>query len=227
MKKSNLDQFRALIENPYYNEILALNYKPLNWVHHDWLREIPLIEKMKELNTPKVQQQVFKLLKLAPFINELFDDPLKRLIFLPQERLQRLASVFGLSCFQAQLALLIEKKTKQALCQQLNLDSIKNLQSRLPFMIAKFPESLVCQLPLVDISTNSIRKLYPYGAHLMAIASDGSLSLWHKYLLRKLPKFDPETVKTATLTNKERDSLRTLIQKIALEFEPECTTLLK
>ncbi len=228
MQANNSAPYSTLLESTYYANIITLNFKPLEWVHDDWLTDIPFIEQLRQLSTPEIQQYINEKLALPPCLTEEFEMPLRRLIFLPRHQFQRLTSIIGLSCFQQQLITLIEKKTRIALTNLLGENCIRLLQTKLPLMITRFPDALSSSLPLYNSAETRLRHYYPYGARLLSIAADSGNSPWHRYLLHKLPKFDDslDEIKQISLTIKEKERIAILIRKISLEFDKTCTHLL-
>lgn len=228
MQQESRSQFKGLIDSPFYNQIMELNFKPLNWVHSQWLEQVPFLAQCQSLNSPLIQQHVRQQLKLDQVADSQFSDPIKRLIFLPSDILLKLLNLIGLSCFQKQVKLLIERDIKQQICDQVEPQGLALIQKKLPLLISKYPESLASSAPLYDRKSKQLAPFFAYGFQLLTLAVEESQQDWLKLLSKKLPKFDTlSDFRPAPLSQTEQSRLRLLIQKIAVEIDPQCTTLLK
>ncbi|WP_147378759.1 SctK family type III secretion system sorting platform protein [Motilimonas pumila] len=207
---------------------MTLNFQPLDWVHSEWLEDVPFLQQCQTFNSPAIQQHVRQQLKLNNVSDSQFSDPIKRLIFLPQDTLLQLVNLIGLSCFQKQVKLLIEKEIKQQICDLVTPQGLTLIQKKLPLLVSKYPDSLVTQAPLYDRKSKQLAQFHAYGFQLLSLAIEHSQQDWLKLLSMKLPKCDtlPE-FRPAALNQTEQSRLRLLIQKIAVEIDPQCTTLLK
>lgn len=227
MQQGNRSQFKGLLDSPFYHHIMSLNFQPLDWVHQDWLNQLPNISQAKNLGGAKAQLWLRQQLSLEQLQDSQFNDPIKRLIFLSNQELERLLSVIGLSCFQRQLALLIEKEVKQQIITKVGEPAVKLLQLKLPLLIAKYPESLLATQPIYDGKSKQLTAFFPYGLRLLDLATEGRQTSWYQLLRYKLPVYDGSVLSNINLSQAELARIRLLIQKIALEIEPKCTTLLK
>jgi len=225
--QNSRSQFKGLLDSPFYPYIMQLNFQPMNWVHSDWLRDIPFITESQSLTNGKVHNYIKQALNLSACQDSQFSDPIKRLIFLPSEKLLHLLNVIGLSCFQRQLSLLIHKELKQQIEDLVGIHSFKLLSKKLPLLISEYPNSLYVNTSLFNRKTQQLTPFFPYGLKLLALATEQKQSNWQNFLKLKLPKFAEPVLSNIELSPTEQARIRLLIQKIALDIEPECTILLK
>lgn len=227
MQQNNRNQFKALIDSAFYSDVMTLNFKPLDWVHPERLKEVKYIEQLTSFKNAKIQHYIAQQLNLENSQVIQFSDPLKRLIFLSNDKLMKLMNIVGLCCFQKQLKLLIEKRLKQQLEIKIGQRELAVVQKKSPLMIVEFPKPLQSDLPIKNMENDQPREFYPYGIQLLLLATEKYGSQWHRLLLHKFPVFDDGLCKNIELTKTERSRLRLLIQKIALETESECMNLVK
>ena len=231
----------ALFDSAYLNDTIRLRYQPLIWVHDDWLRNQDHIGFLRALGTPKAQAQVAKTLHLNSILApELFEDPIKRLLFLSGASLQHLLEILGLVCFRQQLELLIEKSTIDMLNKRFNANDLEFVQQKSRLLVSQLPDCMISLRPLSSDGSINNPPLLAFGCHLLKLACnnrigqdpDPNVSNWQYYLKLKLPKFNELAVQELPgskhiMTKSDWDRLRIFIKKMALDREDSCTNLLK
>lgn len=227
---------QTLLSQPYLKEALALRFRPLDWVHDDWLEDSEYTSFMRALDSTVVQRNLADRLELGDLLtHNLTADPIKRLIFVPGDQLQRLLEVLGLVCFRQQLSLLIEKRTKADLTARFSSDDMEFVQHKSKFLVSQLPSCMKSDLPLSSLGNINEPPLLAHGYHTLSlavtphnlIAPEADIQCWQHYLKLKLPTFQPIAPSKSPLAKSEWDRLRIFIKKMTLDREPTCTNLLK
>lgn len=215
-------QFSGLFEDPFFDQIITLNFRPERWVHNDHLLDLGPPSILKRIGGRAVQRLLFNYLINQSAFN--FQEPLKRIILLPPEKLIRLLRIIGLSRRHKSLAKLIRGPARKEIVNCIGESAFLFLRTRVQFLVHEFPQHLI-------VDAESDPKLFidaciHEGAAMLQLCLAHDDPAWGELLKLKLPSAKA-TVTLPQLGQKDRLRLQILVRKLTIDLEPECTNLLK